>query len=99
MQLVRILNVQSSTGETPFLSANDRSRWCTILALTVNGNGTIIATTSGTGIVTSLGNSSNAFTLNVTKNDVGPSFVNSSTFSLAGNASWQLQFTVTYEIA
>ncbi len=36
MQLFRILTVQSSTGETPFLSANDRSRWCTIFALAVN---------------------------------------------------------------
>jgi hypothetical protein len=38
LQLIRILNVQSTTGESPFLSANDRSRWCTILALSVNGN-------------------------------------------------------------
>lgn len=38
VQLIRIASVQSSTGEMPFLSANDRSRWCTILALTVNGN-------------------------------------------------------------
>jgi hypothetical protein len=38
MQLVRIFNVQSATGETPFLSANDRSRWCTVLSLTVNGS-------------------------------------------------------------
>jgi hypothetical protein len=37
LQVVRIWNVRSNTGETPFLSANDRSRWCTILALTVNG--------------------------------------------------------------
>ncbi|MBX3422793.1 MAG: hypothetical protein KF752_14665 [Pirellulaceae bacterium] len=38
VQLVRIATVQSSTGETPFLSANDRSRWCTILSLVVNGS-------------------------------------------------------------
>jgi len=37
IQLARIGTVQSSTGEMPFLSANDRSRWCTILALTANG--------------------------------------------------------------
>lgn len=38
IQLWRILNVHSNTGETPFLSANDRSRWCTILALNATGN-------------------------------------------------------------
>ena len=37
IQLARILQVQSSTGEVPFHSANDRSRWCTIAALAVNG--------------------------------------------------------------
>lgn len=37
-QLSRIIQVQSSTGETPFMSANDRSRWCTIAALAVNGS-------------------------------------------------------------
>lgn len=36
-QLSRIVQVQSATGEVPFLSANDRSRWCTIAALAVNG--------------------------------------------------------------
>jgi hypothetical protein len=29
----RIMVVQASTGETPMLSANDRSRWCTIRSL------------------------------------------------------------------
>ncbi len=38
IQLWRIGHVRSNTGETPFLSANDRSRWCTILALTANGS-------------------------------------------------------------
>lgn len=38
IQLVRIGSVRSSTGEMPFLSANDRSRWCTILGLTANGS-------------------------------------------------------------
>ena len=38
IQLVRICQVQSATGETPFLSANDRSRWCTIAVLAVNGS-------------------------------------------------------------
>lgn len=38
VQLSRILQVQSSTGEVPFLSANDRSRWCTIATLVVNGS-------------------------------------------------------------
>lgn len=38
VQLFRIGYVSSSTGETPFLSANDRSRWCTILALTTHGS-------------------------------------------------------------
>ncbi len=38
VQLVRILQVQSTTGETPFFSANDRSRWCTIAALAINGS-------------------------------------------------------------
>lgn len=37
IQLTRILQVQSATGEVPFHSANDRSRWCTIAALAVNG--------------------------------------------------------------
>ena len=38
VQLARIGYVRSNTGEMPFLSANDRSRWCTILALTANGS-------------------------------------------------------------
>lgn len=38
IQLLRICQVQSATGETPFLSANDRSRWCTIAVLAVNGS-------------------------------------------------------------
>lgn len=38
MQLARILSVHSATGETPFLSANDRSRWCTILSLSVQSS-------------------------------------------------------------
>ena len=37
IQLFRILQVQSPTGETPFFSANDRSRWCTIAALAIDG--------------------------------------------------------------
>ncbi|MCA9126223.1 MAG: hypothetical protein KDB22_04020 [Planctomycetales bacterium] len=37
-QLSRLVQVQSATGETPFLSANDRSRWCTIAALAVHGS-------------------------------------------------------------
>lgn len=37
VQLFRILQVQSPTGETPFFSANDRSRWCTIAALAIDG--------------------------------------------------------------
>lgn len=37
VQIVRIVQVQSPTGETPFLSANDRSRWCTIAALAIDG--------------------------------------------------------------
>lgn len=38
IQLWRITHVRSNTGESPFLSANDRSRWCTILAITANGS-------------------------------------------------------------
>lgn len=38
IQLYRITHVRSDTRETPFLSANDRSRWCTILAITANGS-------------------------------------------------------------
>ena len=34
IQAFRILTVIASNGETPFLSANDRSRWTTIAALT-----------------------------------------------------------------
>ena len=37
LQFSRITQVRSSTGEVPFLSANDRSRWCTIAALSING--------------------------------------------------------------
>ena len=37
MQLFRILQVEAPTGETPFFSANDRSRWCTIAALAIDG--------------------------------------------------------------
>lgn len=33
----RIASVTSKEGDTPFLSANDRSRWCTIAALVENG--------------------------------------------------------------
>ena len=33
----RILAVRSSLGKTPLLSANDRSRWCTIRALVDHG--------------------------------------------------------------
>lgn len=38
LQLIRVLNVHSATGEVPFHSANDRSRWCTIAALAIQGN-------------------------------------------------------------
>ncbi len=38
IQLSRIIQVQAPTGEVPFFSANDRSRWCTIAALSVNGS-------------------------------------------------------------
>jgi hypothetical protein len=38
LQLVRILQVQSPQGDSPFFSANDRSRWCTIAALAINGS-------------------------------------------------------------
>jgi hypothetical protein len=37
MQLARILGVAAPHGELPFLSANDRSRWCAIAALTEDG--------------------------------------------------------------
>jgi hypothetical protein len=33
MQLYRLCTVLADNGETPFLSANDRSRWCAIAAL------------------------------------------------------------------
>lgn len=36
-QVLRIVQVQSPSGETPFFSANDRSRWCTIAALAIDG--------------------------------------------------------------
>lgn len=36
LQLVRILQVHKD-GESPFLSANDKSRWCTIAALSISG--------------------------------------------------------------
>ena len=34
----RIMSVRATTGETPMLSANDRSRWCTIAALVDHGS-------------------------------------------------------------
>lgn len=37
MQLSRIVSVTAPHGELPFLSANDRSRWCAIAALTQDG--------------------------------------------------------------
>jgi hypothetical protein len=37
MMIGRILTVCSALGETPLLSANDRSRWCTIRALVDHG--------------------------------------------------------------
>ena len=37
MQLARILGMSAAHGELPFLSANDRSRWCAIAALTEDG--------------------------------------------------------------
>ncbi len=36
-QASRILSTRSSTGETPFHSANDRSRWCTVASLVEKG--------------------------------------------------------------
>jgi hypothetical protein len=37
IQLSRILGITAPHGELPFLSANDRSRWCAIAALTEDG--------------------------------------------------------------
>ncbi len=37
MMIGRVLTVRSSLGETPLLSANDRSRWCTVRALVDHG--------------------------------------------------------------
>ena len=37
MMIGRVLTVRSSLGKTPLLSANDRSRWCTIRALVDHG--------------------------------------------------------------
>lgn len=37
IQIARILGVSAVHGELPFLSANDRSRWCAIAALTEDG--------------------------------------------------------------
>ncbi len=38
VQLGRVLSVSSREGDTPFLSANDRSRWCTVASLVENGS-------------------------------------------------------------
>ncbi len=38
LQFTRIMQVRSPTGEVPFQSANDRSRWCTIAALAITGS-------------------------------------------------------------
>jgi len=37
IQVARILGITAVHGELPFLSANDRSRWCAIAALTEDG--------------------------------------------------------------
>lgn len=37
IQVARILGMTAVNGELPFLSANDRSRWCAIAALTEDG--------------------------------------------------------------
>jgi hypothetical protein len=37
IQLARIMGISAPHGELPFLSANDRSRWCAIAALTQDG--------------------------------------------------------------
>ncbi len=37
VQVVRIVQVKSKDGSVPFLSANDRSRWCTIASLAIEG--------------------------------------------------------------
>jgi hypothetical protein len=37
IQLARIIGITAPHGELPFLSANDRSRWCAIAALTEEG--------------------------------------------------------------
>ncbi len=37
IQIARILGMSAVHGELPFLSANDRSRWCAIAALTEDG--------------------------------------------------------------
>ncbi len=37
IQVARILGISAVHGELPFLSANDRSRWCAIAALTEDG--------------------------------------------------------------
>lgn len=36
-QIVRIIQVRSPSDNTPFHSANDKSRWCTIAALAIDG--------------------------------------------------------------
>lgn len=38
LQFARIMGIESTTGEVPFQSANDRSRWCTIAALAITGS-------------------------------------------------------------
>jgi hypothetical protein len=37
IQVARIATVKATTGESPMLSANDRSRWCTVRALVDQG--------------------------------------------------------------
>ncbi len=37
VQVARIATVKATTGESPMLSANDRSRWCTVRALVDEG--------------------------------------------------------------
>ena len=67
--------------------------------LEVTGHGSIVSTTSGTGIVTSQFNGADSFLLLATTSGAGPSFVSATVFGLDDNATWSLHFTVTYEIA
>jgi hypothetical protein len=64
----------------------------------LSGHGVLTAT-SGTAIVSTSPNGVDRVLLFATTNAAGPSLISDTVFGIDDNAAWNLQFTVTYEIA